>query len=85
MIATRHAMAFAIALCALPGGLGAQAARYLPTDHWTYEYIGRLRDRGMLTSLHPLVQPYRRIDIARGCRRSRRRCASMSRCGSIPS
>ena len=40
-------------------------SRYLPMDHWGYEYIGRLRDRGYLPNLNPLVQPYRRLDVAR--------------------
>lgn len=41
-------------------------SRYLPLDHWAYEYIGRLRDRGYLPDLNPLVQPYRRMEVARG-------------------
>lgn len=43
----------------------ATGSRYLAVDHWAYEYIARLRDRGYLSSLNPLVQPYRRRDVAR--------------------
>lgn len=39
--------------------------RILPLDHWAYEYIERLHSRGLLPSLNPLVQPYRRVDVAR--------------------
>ena len=35
------------------------------TDHWTNAYIGRLRERGLLLGLNPLVQPWRAVDIAR--------------------
>jgi hypothetical protein len=37
----------------------------IATDHWAYEYIARLRRRGYLTALNPLVQPYRAADVAR--------------------
>jgi len=37
----------------------------ISTDHWAYEYIARLRRRGYLTALNPLVQPYRAADVAR--------------------
>ncbi len=65
-----------IAVSSLPGapGLAAQApkasrvlgSRNLAVGHWAYEYIGRLRDRGYLSNLNPLIQPYRRIDVAEG-------------------
>ena len=42
------------------------ASRLIPTDHWSYEYIQRLRDRGYLANLNPLVQPYRRDEVVRG-------------------
>lgn len=42
------------------------ASHLLATDHWSYEYIRRLRDRGYLAGLNPLVQPYRRVEVARG-------------------
>jgi hypothetical protein len=51
------------------GRLEAQApsgSRYLALDHWAYEYIARLRERGYLGDLNPLAQPYRRLDVARG-------------------
>jgi hypothetical protein len=34
------------------------------TDHWSYEYVRLLRERGYLDRLNPLVQPYRAADIA---------------------
>jgi hypothetical protein len=36
----------------------------LATDHWSYEYIRLLRERGYLARLNPLVQPYRAADVA---------------------
>ena len=62
---------FAVAV-AIPRPLGAQAgsperaSRNLPVGHWAYEPIYRLRSRGYLVKLNPLIQPYRRIDVARG-------------------
>ncbi len=44
-----------------PGRIGS---RILSLDSWTYEAIERLRSRGYLPGLNPLVQPYRRIDVA---------------------
>jgi len=41
-------------------------SRFLEYDHWSYEYIQRLRSRGYLKSLNPLVRPYRRLEVARG-------------------
>ncbi len=43
----------------------AVGSRFLPVDHWAYEYIERLGPRGYLPGLNPLVQPYRRLDVAR--------------------
>lgn len=64
----RFCLAAALLGAAAPQ-LRSQAAesgwRILPVDHWAYEYIERLHSRGLLTSLNPLVQPYRRIDVAR--------------------
>ena len=40
-------------------------SRKLPLDHWAYFYVGKLRDRGFLEELNPLVQPYSRMGIAR--------------------
>jgi hypothetical protein len=42
----------------------ATGSRYLPLDHWAYEYVERLESRGLLPGLNPLVQPYRRLDVA---------------------
>ena len=58
----------AVMLVALAGTAAAQAptgSRYLPVDHWAYAYIGPLIDRGYLPDLNPLVQPYRRMAVAR--------------------
>jgi hypothetical protein len=44
-----------------PGRMGS---RILSMDSWTYEAIERLRTRGYLSGLNPMVQPYRRIDVA---------------------
>ena len=44
-----------------PGRMGS---RILSLDSWTYDAIERLRSRGYLPRLNPLVQPYRRIDVA---------------------
>ena len=40
-------------------------SRYLAIDHWAYQYIARLRDRGYLANIDPLAQPVRRQDVAR--------------------
>ena len=39
-------------------------SRILSIDSWAYEAIERLRTRGYLSGLNPMVQPYRRIDVA---------------------
>ena len=44
-----------------PGRIGS---RILSMDSWTYEAIERLRSRAYLAGLNPMVQPYRRIDVA---------------------
>ena len=44
-----------------PGRMGS---RILSLDSWRYDAIERLRSRGYLPRLNPLVQPYRRIDVA---------------------
>jgi hypothetical protein len=41
-------------------------SRRVATDNWSYEFIVRLRDRGYLANLNPLVQPYRAQEVARG-------------------
>lgn len=42
------------------------ASRDFPVGHWAYEGIKHLVERGYLTNLNPLVQPYRRIEVAHG-------------------
>ncbi len=40
------------------------SSAYLSLDHWIYGYANVLVARGVMSGLSPLVQPYRRIDIA---------------------
>jgi len=40
-------------------------SRYLSMENAGYEAITQLRNRGFLTALDPLAQPYHRVDIAR--------------------
>lgn len=64
--------AFALVLLLVPVCLVAQdsprGSRYLSVEHWGYDAIAGLRMRGMLPNLDPLVQPYRRDEIAVGIR-----------------
>lgn len=73
---TPHAHALArlalTAALACATGLPAQqptdpplGSRILPAGHPAYDYLWRLRTRGYLPQLNPLVQPYRRLDVAR--------------------
>lgn len=50
----------------LHGQSGPTGSRYLSLDNPAYEAVTQLRERGYLDGLDPLVQPYRRLDIARG-------------------
>ena len=66
-------VAYAVLLCCVTFGTaqagaqeGSRGSRHLATDHWSYEHIRRLRTRGYLANLNPLVQPYRRMNVARG-------------------
>lgn len=43
------------------GGIGSP---YLSLDHWAYDYVNLLVARGRLPRLSPLVQPYRRVEVA---------------------
>ncbi len=66
------ALVSTLLFCVFPAGIWAQesaASRNLPVDHWAYEYVKRLRVRGHLENLNPLVQPYRRMEIAQGLAR----------------
>lgn len=58
-----------LAAAVLPPTAGAQrpsgGSVRVATDHWTNYYIGRLRERGFLPGLNPLVQPWRAADVAR--------------------
>ena len=49
-------------------GVLPQGSVYLTLDHWAYGYIDVLIARGTLKNLSPLIQPYRRIDVARALR-----------------
>jgi len=53
-----------------PSSSNPGTSRYLPLGHWAYPYIHLLRDRGPLKGLQPLVQPYRRVDVASAVRRA---------------
>lgn len=73
-------MTAAAALIAIGGPSAAQttpadpsriSSHYLPLDHWAYRYVDLLVSRGVLR-LPPLVQPYRRIDIAHAVLMARR-------------
>jgi hypothetical protein len=69
-----HALPNVVSLLALtlgwlaPPTVSAQRASggsvRLPTDHWVNEYVARLRERGYLPNLNPLVQPWRASDVA---------------------
>jgi hypothetical protein len=52
------------ALEAGPVCASAQTAATGDPGHWIYEYVDVLVARGALGELSPLVQPYRRIDVA---------------------
>ena len=41
-----------------------RGSAYLELGHWAYDYIDRLVARGRVSGLSPLLQPYRRVDIA---------------------
>lgn len=49
----------------LPAQNAVMGSRQLPVEHPAYEYLWRLRTRGYVPQLNPLVQPYRRLDVAR--------------------
>ena len=48
----------------LPAQRSSGGSARIATDHWANEYVGRLRRRGYLPGLNPLVQPYRAADLA---------------------
>jgi uncharacterized membrane protein YbhN (UPF0104 family) len=41
-------------------------SRNLAVGHWSYDAIRQLRTRGYLSNLNATVQPYRRLEVARG-------------------
>ncbi len=43
-----------------------QGSRRVATNNWSYQFIELLRERGYLSNLNPLVQPYRAQEVARG-------------------
>jgi hypothetical protein len=64
----RAATCAALTLCCAARAYGQQSergSRYIETSHWAYEYLGRLRARGYLRGLDPMLQPYHRADIVR--------------------
>lgn len=40
------------------------SSHYMPMAYWAYRYVDLLISRGRFNSLQPLIQPYRRLDIA---------------------
>ena len=62
-----HHFAFAlIAYSSIQASTVFAQSRLIPTDHWSYEYVNRLRSRGYLENLNPLVQPYRAGEVVVG-------------------
>lgn len=45
------------------------ASAYLPLDHWAYPIVSHWIAAGRISSLSPVVQPYRRMDVARAVHR----------------
>lgn len=43
-----------------------KGSRRVATNNWSYQFIELLRERGYLSNLNPLVQPYRAQEVARG-------------------
>jgi hypothetical protein len=75
----RHLITLTLAALCLCGVARAQtlppssvSSHYLSVGHWAYRYIDLLVARGKLTSLQPLVQPYRRIDVVRAVQAAQR-------------
>ena len=52
-----------LVLLALPESAATQGSRIVPLDHWAYEEIRLLQERGLLTGLNPLAQPYRAREL----------------------
>lgn len=83
---SRPVLASALALAFSAGALSAQtsmvegeesgrrfyASRYLELGHWSYPYLDLLVARGRLSGLAPLVEPYRRVDVAQSLLRAER-------------
>lgn len=59
------AFAMAIALGSLAGVGHAQVAENLPLDHWAYEAVYHLRNRGWFRDLFLGARPFNRMEIAR--------------------
>jgi len=62
--------ALAAALLAFAGAVGTaqeseRGSRFVESGHWAYEYLARLRARGYLGELDPLLRPHHRADIVR--------------------
>ncbi|MGH7545425.1 MAG: hypothetical protein ACREKI_04505, partial [Gemmatimonadota bacterium] len=51
-----------------PAEARRHASPYLSLGHWAYDYLDVLVARGRLDGLSPLVQPYRRVDVAAALR-----------------
>ena len=57
MALKRYFIVLAMSAAAFMDAAG-QAPRVIPYDHWSYEYIQRLQQRGMLLELNPTALPY---------------------------
>lgn len=79
-MASRSALLCVLIMGLVTPGMAAQqqgrAARasspYLSLGHWAYDYVNLLVARGRLGDLMPLVQPYRRVDVAQALIRAER-------------
>src|SRR3990172_9708677 len=63
-------LALCAALAGFPGPMvtaqeSERGSRFVESGHWAYEYLARLRTRGYLGELDPLVHPHHREDIVR--------------------
>jgi hypothetical protein len=63
-------LALCAALAGFPGPMvtaqeSERGSRFVESGHWAYEYLARLRTRGYLGELDPLLRPHHRADIVR--------------------
>ena len=58
----------AMPLAGQDAGSPSGGSRRIAVGHWAYEAVRELRSAGYFQGINPIVQPYRRIDLARGLR-----------------